>query len=1030
MIRFYRAVLLAGVAAALGGCGATPPPTRLDSFSLGRNGAGEPCVAARNWNDPAAPDAFARAYAITCSNAAAARPLGSVRAVEPSEAALAAVDAQFDCGERREITVAGQPATAGRCIDKVTGLPSIRIDLLHDKKRYVASGAPALLPQIEEALTVASGIRRPSVDTTRTLTASVDLAELGEAAPGTPASKEVTASNTAGALAQGIGFNHKGLHVEASRVLNDALSRLRPDTPPATRAELLLEAGLADSNIRFPETAQAHFAAADEIFRVDPGARTVFLMRKRDTYRALDALNRGAFQETLADLDRASETPVADQPLNDAATLAAINQTPSGSSPNAVAVADAGQLSQLVLDAQTRYARSVALLALNDVPRAITEIEAAAALYRPLSNERIEQGQLAWLGARIARQQGRLQARRGLYNDSLDSFDRAVDLLRRGSVANGGTGGEPVVAEAELERAAIYARTGVSRKDAREAFGAAVDTLIASGATTAGGSIAMEDYLDLLVREAASSPRDDTYERFFRAVQATGEPAVARQIKELRNVVTADPTVAAAVRERADLERELTRLRYAIAGQAEEDSTTSVAEYEQARRAAEERLLQVDAQLAANPRYRTVDESPATLAELRAALRPGESFVKLTTLSRRVYGMVVTADRTYLYHVADSDATKQVVTTLAEQLRGSIDGELASGKLVPFDEARAYTLYRLVAGPAANVLAGTKAIVIDPSGPLQQLPVGVLVTRYTPDRTREDPFDFSDTAFLASNAAISTALSPRSFLVARALPPSRARRDFLGFGEHQLPAAAAFTGSVRVGFGCTVAADELTAIARTLKPINANELRIAADALGDRNAELVTGGPFSDTAVEAREDLDQFEVVHFATHGLEEGMWGCAKSPPALVTSFGAAGSDGLLDFSEIAKLRFDANLVVLSACDTAAGVRGEALARSAGQEQPGSTLEGLVRAFLTANARSVLATYWQVSAEQESDEFMRSFYAAARTATIGEALREAQKSLIAQPQYSHPFYWAPYFLVGDSAKPMLTRGRGQVAQR
>jgi CHAT domain-containing protein len=68
-----------------------------------------------------------------------------------------------------------------------------------------------------------------------------------------------------------------------------------------------------------------------------------------------------------------------------------------------------------------------------------------------------------------------------------------------------------------------------------------------------------------------------------------------------------------------------------------------------------------------------------------------------------------------------------------------------------------------------------------------------------------------------------------------------------------------------------------------------------------------------------------------------------------------------------------------------------------------------------------VLATYWQVSAEKESDEFIRAFYARARSGTMGEAMQEAQRTLIAQPAYSHPFYWAPYFLVGDSSKTVLT---------
>ena len=115
---------------------------------------------------------------------------------------------------------------------------------------------------------------------------------------------------------------------------------------------------------------------------------------------------------------------------------------------------------------------------------------------------------------------------------------------------------------------------------------------------------------------------------------------------------------------------------------------------------------------------------------------------------------------------------------------------------------------------------------------------------------------------------------------------------------------------------------------------------------------------------------------------------GCPKSPPALVTSFGDANSDGLLSFDEIARLRLDANLVVLSACDTGSGIRSQDIARLSGQEEAGSTLEGLVRAFLTANARSVLATHWEVPAAVGTPELMEAFYTSARTQDIGGSLQ------------------------------------------
>ena len=961
-----------------------------------------------------------------------------MRAVKQTAASVATLDATLDCGAPTSTSVAGRPATARRCHDKRLDLDTIRIDLAQGAILFSGDATAGLVAQLEEGLAIMAGLRTPSADITRTVTATLDPAALAAAptttttvASGAPAEVPLDAAS---ALDQGISLNHKGLYVAASRVLNDALSRLTPATSPAVRAEILIEAALADSNIRFPDAAAQHFADAEAVFTASPGALTPFLARKRDTYLALDALNRHAFADALTLIDRIARAPVAaDRPLADPATLRLLNQpgAAGGGTASALAVPNAGDLAQLVLDTEANYARSIALLSLGDEARSSAALDAAVADYRPLVNERIDQSQLLWLGARIDRQRGRLLARRGRYGDALGYFDRAVDAMRRGALANAGTGNEPVIAEANLERAAIYARSGASRAAVRRNFAEAVDALLASGSTSLGASIGMEDYLDLLVADAAGTPPSDTYERFFRAVQASGEPAIARQLSQLQTVVTADPAVGALVRERADLERQVTRLRYAIAGRLTGE-TLPTADLERARDAAEARLLVIDGKLASDPRYRTVDEAPATLAELRASLVPGEVFLKLTALNRRIYGLYVTADRTFIYQVADSDAATKAVEALATRVRASIDGDLAAGKLVPFDEAAAYALFRLISGPAAQALAGAHAVVIDPAGPLERLPLGVLVTSYDRDAAH-DPFDFSRTNFLARSATISTALSPRSFLVTRALPGSQAPKPFLGLGEHAQPAlvqGAAAQREVNVGFACSVAYGRLAALSRSFKPISKRELGIAATALGADSAPMIVDASFSDSGLMARGDLAQYEVLHFATHGLEEGVWGCAKSPPALVTSFGDASSDGLLSFAEIAQLRLDANLVVLSACDTAVGVRDEAIARAAGQEDAGSTLEGLVRAFLTANARAVLATYWQVSAERESDEFVRAFYQQARTGTMGAALQAAQRDLIAQPAYSHPFYWAPYFLVGDSNKPMLTPNLRQVAQR
>ena len=998
-----------------------------DVINLGRSKQGEPCLATRRFNDPAAPDAFAVSYYITCRDVSASRPVGVIRIVNAD--AIGAVDATMTCGAASAVTIAAGSGTARNCYDSALAAETVRVDLpAGGGKVMVGSAGINVLGPFEQALAVFSGRMRPAAAEDGTLAATLSPDKFAAAPARTAGTGTEAAFDVTGALAVGLDYNQKGQNVDASRVLNDALSRLPADTPVETRAQLQLEAGLADSNISFDESAQEHFTAADALIaQAGPDARPD-LERKRDAYRALDLLNRRRFPQALAALNRLdAQTESIGGPLADANNLRVLNQTPRATvdASSAVAAPDVQALSRDMLNAQTEWAKSVAMFALGDEAGSRTAIDEAARTYGALATERVDQGQVLWLGARIERQRGRLAARAGDLAGAEAAFDRAIDLLRRGSLASAGTGTEPAIAEVQLERASIIAQASPGSDRARTEYATAVDALIASNASGGGLPYGIEGYYDLLIAEA-DAPRDDTYERFFRAMQATGEPAVARQLTQLQSVIGADPALAALLRDKADEEREITRLRYAIAEPGAGGTAEATAALEGQRLAAEQRLAGIEAKINANPSYQAIDDEPATLAEIRAALRPGEGYYKLTELGRRAYGLFATADRTYIFPIAKSAKDVRDLNALGAAVRASIDGQVATrGKLVSFAEGPAYALYRLIAGPAADAIKATKALVVDPAGPLSNLPIGVLVTSFDPKAKRSASFDYSRTAFLARETTISTAVSPRSFLVVRGLPGSDAPRPFLGLGEHQRPGQVAEARNVSVGFGCSVPYAELAKLSNEFEPISAKELAIASTALGQPGAPQITDAAFSDTDVIAKGgeggELQQYQVLHFATHGLEEGVWGCAKSPPALVTSFGDADSDGLLSFSEIARLKLNANLVVLSACDTASGVKNEALARSSGQEEAGSTLEGLVRAFLAARARAVLATYWQVSAEAESEDFIRTFYGAARSTTIGGALQAAQRELIERPDYSHPFYWAPYFVVGDSTKPMLS---------
>ena len=150
------------------------------------------------------------------------------------------------------------------------------------------------------------------------------------------------------------------------------------------------------------------------------------------------------------------------------------------------------------------------------------------------------------------------------------------------------------------------------------------------------------------------------------------------------------------------------------------------------------------------------------------------------------------------------------------------------------------------------------------------------------------------------------------------------------------------------------------------------------------------------------------EVIVFATHGLlpsdlksrEEPA--LSLTPPAVATVAG----DGLLDASEIAHLRLDADWVVLSACNTS-GSHGRL---------GGESLGGLARAFFDVGARTLLVSHWAVASRATAalTTGMLGTYAKSPTKGRAGALAQAPRALQDAKDTSHPFFWAPFVLVGD----------------
>jgi CHAT domain-containing protein len=412
--------------------------------------------------------------------------------------------------------------------------------------------------------------------------------------------------------------------------------------------------------------------------------------------------------------------------------------------------------------------------------------------------------------------------------------------------------------------------------------------------------------------------------------------------------------------------------------------------------------------------------------------------------------------------IAPVTATVEQIFEEVKSLRLGLSIE--QGNVQAFDVNKSFALYESLLGGVDKNLAGLEHLVVVPSGPLASLPFNVLVTAQ-PNGT-----DYANAAWLVTRVALTHSPSLLSFYNKRStVPTHQATRVFLGFGNPTLGPASAQTNNVRLAntvvstptqadkspstpastatFNTsTTQANGKTAGAKPIAkplpvvkppafaavtcrdggPIPRNILT-DMPSLPDTQTELQTVSSFLKTsgpaeffvgaqATEARLRsirLSDYRVLYFATHGLLPGELRC-QSEPALVLSPPAVAAatkieDGLLDASEISQMKLNADLVVLSACNTAGG----------GDKFGGEALTGLAEAFFFAGARNLLVTHWSVPSEATTNLMGRVFatLGPGMTRSSARALQLAQIQMLGMPATAHPVFWGAFVLLGDGAE-------------
>jgi CHAT domain-containing protein/tetratricopeptide (TPR) repeat protein len=374
----------------------------------------------------------------------------------------------------------------------------------------------------------------------------------------------------------------------------------------------------------------------------------------------------------------------------------------------------------------------------------------------------------------------------------------------------------------------------------------------------------------------------------------------------------------------------------------------------------------------------------------------------------------------------------------------------ARGKPLPFDLARSHALYKGLFGQIEDLISG-KTLLIVPSGPLAQLPFHVLVTRPPKAALPSANTAYRDVAWLARSHAIMVMPAVSSLNALRGLAKeTRASERYVGFGNPLLdgepdkaldekvraerlanaqrardrrceaaepPQTATLMDPQEGGARVTRGPEGLVDVASLRRwsplPETADELCNVANILGvDPGAQAYIGARAQEKEIKRLSgdgQLAKYKIVHFATHGTLAGQLSPQAEPGLILTPPDKASDidDGFLSASEIVALKLDADWVILSACNTAAGDATSAEA-----------LSGLARAFIYAGSRSLLASHWYVSSESAVPLITTAIAVLAVDPKLGraEALRRSMLSMITDGKgyEAHPAFWAPFVLVGE----------------
>lgn len=996
------------------------PLSVRDSFRIGTGGIIF-CTAQNVATDKALSSMFDTGYSVTCKDAAL--PVGKLyklRDAAGAAARLAALRTDVTCSAPRQETV----GELGRVevIDCRLNDADVAYRVYQLRKGrlfYAAEG----LAGYDSALQL--GLRSLVADAP--VKGEVSIATTGVGDPAAFARVQAGTLDPTRALSEAYRRNNAGSYAEAAEFFAAVHSA---GDAPLSRAEGLANEALQKSNLGRYAEADALFARAAEAIGAEP-----IVFRRLRNYRAMHLLNQGRSRDALEELDkplpRGAELQSAGARSGaeiDAVTAKRLNaDTKLGQQLGGASDELLPEEKAEILDGQALQLRGTSLRLAGDIPAAVEALRRADAKLAAVRGGKVVS--IVWMRAQILGDLAAIAENSGNVAEAEQMYRQGVALLETNYPNSA------ALLNAKARLAGYLARSG-QLATAEAMFREIVHSQPDTSNLPPSFAQVLRPYVDLLLKK--NDPA--AIAEIFAATQLMVRPGLAQTQAVLARELSGGTDEASRLfRQAVTLTRQIERARIELA-RLEEAPKPAPEQLARARvlrasiKEAQDQQVASQSALASFPRYRAVSGQVMPLAELQKMLREGEAY----------YRMTIVGDHGYAFLVTPASARAVKLETTGKQLAEQVDAlretistiEDGQRMTYAFDVALSHQLYSQLMAPFEAELARVRHLIFEPDGAMLSLPPNLLVTdKASVDAYRkraaaggDAEFDFRGVKWFGRDRDISTAVSPRSFAELRVAPPAAGSKLYLGLGENSPPA-----GEGAAMIPAAADRDCVLPLSSWNQPISARELQVAGQifsALDPNGVEIVTRDRFTDTGLGQRGDLDEYRIVHFATHGVVTARAPKCAAQPALLTSFGGQGSDGLLTFREIFDLNLDADLVVLSACDTA-GKASVAATQSVGLATGGDVaLDGLVRAFVGAGARLVLASHWPVPDDFNATQRLVTglFSAPPGTSTV-TALRLSQQQLMDDANTSHPFYWSAFAAVGDGQIPVIRTRPQAIAQ-